>query len=222
MAAACQTTQVLAPPPDMHEAPVEGIVTGSAEMSPQIAGDAEADVDEAALASVGVLAEVLIAPGVSLNLPMRPGYPEETTLVQTLVARHADRTQVLQSVLELNDARARVVLMAANGPRIMELVWTEEGVVETRSAFAPDALNGLNILADVYLSTWPDAQVESALSDGVSLKVDTGVRHIMKGETLVIAVRDMGVDPRGRQRVVLENHLLGYTLEIFSQAGGVG
>lgn len=162
-------------------------------------------------------AQVSIAERVVLSLPATPGYPEERLLFQTLIGRYEARTRGFQATLSLSPERVEIILLAASGPRVMELAWTAEGIVETRSRLAPEDLDGLNILADIFISVWPKEAVAAALPQNAALLDGEGGREIWRGETRIIDIEHRGVDDAGRSRSRLTHLERGYVLDIISE-----
>jgi|GEM_PF-2329295 len=161
-------------------------------------------------------AKAFIGNGLQLSLPKIPDYPHELQAMQTLIANHDGRTQALQAVLSAKSDQVNVVMMLANGPRIMEVDWTPEDILETRSSFAPEKLSGLNILADIFLVFWPEAAVKKALPENVFVIQKNGLRLIYDDERQIADIRYYTKDKRGRDHFVLTNYDLGYSLTIYS------
>ena len=191
-------------------------------MSTQTLSQASSETDalEAAgadVASPAVAAEVVIARDIVLSLPRKPGFPENRLLFQTLVARYEGRTRAFQATVSLSADRAEIVLLAPSGPRILKLDWTEDGIVETRSNLAPDDLDSLNILADIFLTIWPKDAVNAALSNDGVLLTGGDDREIWRNEDRVIDLQSDGVDDHGRHHSRLVHIERGYVLDIISE-----
>lgn len=163
-------------------------------------------------------AKANIAKGTQLTLPKLPAFPDKLNAVQTLIARHDGRTQALQAVVSAQYNHVNVVMMLANGPRVMEVDWTPADLIETRSSFAPDELSGLNILADMFLVFWPANAVEGALSEGAFISQSDGRRLIYNDARQLVEIMYYTKDERGRDHYVLTNFDLGYSLTIYSDA----
>ncbi|WP_300379134.1 DUF3261 domain-containing protein [Henriciella sp.] len=163
-------------------------------------------------------AAVSIAREVALQLPPVPGYEGRLEAVQTVVASHETRKTAFQATLSADAERVDIVMVALNGPRIMEIAWTENGVEETRYAYTPENLSGLNVLADIFLVFWPQAKVSEALPKGVSLEEADNSRKIRYGGTTIIEIRYDVASEGGRQYQELTNLDLGYSLKIYSQS----
>ncbi len=165
---------------------------------------------------VSEAAKAFIGKDIELTLPTSPNFPGEMSAMQTLIARHQDRVQALQAVLTAREDHVNVVTMLANGPRIMEVDWTAQDMLETRSSFAPEALSGLNMLADIYLVFWPQKAVQTALPEGVYVNQEAGLRQIYNDTRQIVEIRYYTKDERGRDHYVLTNFDLGYSLTIYS------
>lgn len=160
---------------------------------------------------------VAIASAVTLNLPADPGSAPTMEAAQTLVARHDGRTQALSAILKSGPAGVHILLAVANGPRVMEIDWTDEGIRETRHAFTPDGLSGLNILSDIFITFWPIDDVNDALTGPARIIETPGGREVRLNGEVVISISAASATAHGRTRRTLHNHDRAYTLEIYSE-----
>jgi len=179
---------------------------------------------EAELAKAGDGTEISIAQDITLTLPALPGYPEPYSAFQTVVGQYGERRQAFQAALELAPDTAKIVLIAPSGPRIMEIDWSADGLTEVRSSYAPDELDGKQVLGDIYLSLWPAETIIEHLSLSPDMKTGeisieaaaNGSRHLLKGDTPILHIAELERDAKGR-RVQLFTHLeRGYSLKIIS------
>lgn len=156
-----------------------------------------------------------IAEDVSLVLPTPPGYPEERTIVQTGRAQFGERRAAFEAVLALGPERTEIVLMMPAGPRLSTIVWDATGVHEERAPFVPDGLPVENILADIFVTVWPEGAVAGVLPSGVALDVGAdGARTIRRGDEIILTV---GPDPEDPARFVVRNAALGYEVTLVRQ-----
>jgi hypothetical protein len=170
-------------------------------------GDKNADADE------GLRAR--IAEDVSLVLPTPPGYPEERTIVQSGRAQFGERRAAFEAVLALGPERTEIVLMMPAGPRLSTIVWDASGVHEERAPFVPDGLPVENILADIFVTVWPEGAVAGVLPSDVTLDVAAdGARTIRRGDEVILTV---GPDPADPARFVVRNAALGYEVTLVRQ-----
>lgn len=160
--------------------------------------------------------EIEIAQGAVLHLPAEPEIEPPFEELQTLVASYDGQTSAFQASVSARGGEVHVVLLAMSGPRIMDIVWTREGISETRSAFAPDRLSGLNILADIFLVRWPAGTVRKALPEDLGLEASEARRAISRNDTLVVEVAYGLVDDQGRSFTRLTHHERGYSLSIYT------
>lgn len=161
-------------------------------------------------ASDGLRAQ--IAEGVTLTLPTPPGYPQERTIVQTGRAQFGDRRAVFDAVLTLGPERTEIVLAMPAGPRLSTIVWDSTGVHEDRAPFVPDSLPVENILADIFVTVWPEGAVAKALPEDVTLDVGAdGARTMHRGDDIILTVSP---DPNDPHRVIVHNEALGYQVAI--------
>lgn len=160
--------------------------------------------------------EVPIGRGVSLNLPMPPGYLRETTILQVVRGAYGADRRTFQSLVSLSPDEVRVIITLPGGPRIMTIDWSARGVATERSALAPTELRGENVLADMVISLWDLKAVAAALPDGATVTQTDGVRTVHCEGREVITVR-YAEDAIKTRRMVLTNHDFGYELVISSQ-----
>ncbi|WP_084419727.1 DUF3261 domain-containing protein [Henriciella litoralis] len=159
---------------------------------------------------------VAIAKELILQLPQRPGLDEPIEETQTIVGHYDGASRAFQAQLSGNASEVNVVMVAVAGPRIIAVDWTENGIEETRSTFAPEQLSGLNILADIFIVRWPEQSVRSALPAGTNLVTTNKERRIERDGEVVITVTYDALDENGRSMTRLTNHDRDYSLAIYT------
>jgi hypothetical protein len=159
---------------------------------------------------------VAIAKDVVLQLPRLPGLDKPIEETQTIVGSYDGSSRAFQAQLTGDFDTLSVVMVAVAGPRIIGVDWTQNGIEETRSSFAPEQLSGLNILADIFIVRWPEADVRSALPAGTSLVTTARERRIERGGNAVITVTYDTQDENGRSMTRLTNHDRDYSLAIYT------
>lgn len=156
-----------------------------------------------------------IADDLTLVLPTPPGYPEERTIIQTGRAQFGERRAAFEAVLALGAERTEIVLMMPAGPRLSTIVWDATGVHEDRAPFVPDSLPVENILADIFVTVWPEASVAGTLPEGVTMEVAAdGGRTIRRGDEVILTVGPDAADP---SRFVVRNEAIGYEVVMTRQ-----
>jgi hypothetical protein len=156
-----------------------------------------------------------IADDLTLVLPTPPGYPEERTIIQTGRAQFGERRAAFEAVLALGAERTEIVLMMPAGPRLSTIVWDATGVHEDRAPFVPDSLPVENILADIFVTVWPEASVAGTLPEGVTMEVAAdGGRTIRRGDEVILTVGPDATDP---SRFVVRNEAIGYEVVMTRQ-----
>ncbi len=160
--------------------------------------------------------KIPIGRDVFLVLPMPPGYPRETTVLQMVQGAHGSHRRTVQSLVSLSPDEVRVIMTLPGGPRIMTIDWSARGITTARTALAPSGLTGENVLADMVVSLWALKAVGRALADSASVTEADGVRTISSEGRAVITVR-YADDGTETGRMVLTNHDFGYELVISSQ-----
>jgi hypothetical protein len=105
--------------------------------------------------------------------------------------------------------------MMPAGPRLSTIVWDATGVHEDRAPFVPDSLPVENILADIFVTVWPEASVVGTLPEGVTMDVaENGTRTIRRGDEIILTVGPDAADP---SRFVVRNEAIGYEVVMTRQ-----
>lgn len=159
--------------------------------------------------------DVEFARGAVLTLPAQPGFPGPYEATQTVVARYEDRTAAFQAALAFSETEARVTLIAPSGPRILTLDWKNGAVTEDRTLLAPPNLRGVDVLADIFLTMWPEEAVRGALHEGATIAVEGQTRRIATADRALVEITDASAD--GVTRHTLRNLDRGYTLSITTE-----
>jgi hypothetical protein len=136
--------------------------------------------------------------------------PGTLALQQRLAFRHGDRRETVDALVE-NDASNTRLVIHAQGQVALRLEWDGMQLTQKRAPWLPAALDGERVLSDLQLVFWPVDAVAASLSAGWSLREESGRRVLRQGEATVATVDY----PQARQ-ARLEQHALGYTLEITS------
>jgi len=160
--------------------------------------------------------EVLVGRGVTLTLPMPPGYPRDTTILQMVQGAYGTHRRTFQALTSLSADAMRVIMTLPGGPRIMTIDWSADGVTTNRTALAPAELMGENVLADMVVSLWDLKSVAAALPDGATITEAAGVRTVRSEGRDVVTVR-YADDADKSTSMILTNHDFGYELLISSQ-----
>lgn len=183
---------------------VRGLILGAAALAASCATAPDAAPPQA-----------MIAEDVVLTLPAPPGYPETRSLMQTVRARYGERDAAFEAVVSLAPEQVEIVLTVLGGPRLATIHWDGEGVREERSPLAPEGVPTENILADLFLATWPADAVTAALPAGVTLvSAADGGRSIRRGKVVLV---DIVPDPADAARRVVRNRAFGYEVTIVSR-----
>lgn len=155
-----------------------------------------------------------------LDLPAVPGYPGTLAAVQSIHVARGDRGGDVQAVLEVSAERLALVVSLPFGPRLADILWSADGVVVRRGAGLPpgaEAVQPEDVLADIVLAYWPEANVRASLRPGLSLAVAHDRRMVTQNGAVLIDIQRQDADPwNGVTR--LDNRSYGYRLTIESQA----
>lgn len=140
--------------------------------------------------------------------------PGTLALQQRLAFRHGKRHDTVDALVESDGANTRLVIHA-QGQVALRLDWDGKDLRQQRAQWLPEQLDGERVLSDLQLVFWPIDAVASALPEGWSLRED-GKRRVLRQGEAVIATVDYPQPLRAR----LEQHALGYTLDIVSSEVG--
>jgi hypothetical protein len=151
-----------------------------------------------------------------LVLPASPGYPGVLNATQRVIGQYGERRAAFDAALALSPDRVLVVLTSSGGPRILSLTWTASGITENRTPLAPEDLNGLSVLGDIFLSLWPADAVQAALPADATIQEEGTTRRIVSGNRVVAEIETIERNTSGmRQR--FRNLDLGYALTIITE-----
>jgi hypothetical protein len=149
---------------------------------------------------------------VILSLPVPPRYPETTTILHAVHGRYGDRDVAIEAALALSPERVNIVITAAGGPRLATIRWDRKGLHHDRTLWAPVGIPVENIVADIFLATWPVEQVAKALPSGCELLAPDATRKITcEGKAIV----EIAPSPSGA--TIVRNLAFGYELTIVSR-----
>ncbi|WP_161539690.1 DUF3261 domain-containing protein [Paramagnetospirillum kuznetsovii] len=157
--------------------------------------------------------QVLVAPGITLDLPSPADLGRSVEVVQLVTARHDGESFVFEGRLLIRPDRLVLVGSDSMGRRAMTVTW-EAGKVEVeRASWLPETLRPENILADIVLLYWPEAVVRNAIK-GAELTQWAGNRRV--GDAILVSWQ--GEPWSGGSR--LRNIPWGYDLDIQSVTVG--
>ena len=140
---------------------------------------------------------VMVAPGVTLDLPPPAALGREIEAVQLVTARHG--SEVFSFEGHLSVTRDRVLLAGTDGfgQRLMRIEWDGRHLTAEKASFLPAGLHPETVLADVMLIYWPENIIRPRIS-GASLEGRVEI--------------DRPADPwNGTAHLV--NHAWGYEIE---------
>lgn len=163
----------------------------------------------------------VIGHGASLVLPRPPGYPGRKSLTQTVIADARGRRMAFDAVLDLSPEAVEMAIAAPSGPRLVEISWNTEGVSPLDPKVAPKGLRSENLLADVFMTLWPKAQVESALRPAGEVRdlPDGSGRTILVGGVPRVKIVTVPADGGGT-RTNVRNLDFHYSLTLISPPPG--
>ena len=136
--------------------------------------------------------------------------PATLAMQQRLAFRHGKRHDTVDALVESDGAHTRLVIHA-QGQVALRLDWDGKELKQQRAPFLPAALDGERVLSDLQLVFWPVDAIASTLPPGWTLREEQQRRVLRQGETIVATV-----DYPQPLQARLEQHVLGYTLDIAS------
>ena len=157
-----------------------------------------------------------LAPGRDAAWRISPAVLGEHVVEQQLLIRWPGGERSLDAVLEIADARLRLVLMTF-GMRVMSLEYDGETLAEER--YVPHAPDGARMLNDLLAIAAPANELRRALPAGWELVEDHAGRVLTAAGAPRLSIRYGG--PRGARepwqgKVTLKNHAEGYELTLVS------
>jgi len=149
------------------------------------------------------------------KLPLTPGI---TLSGQQIVqAQFGEQHGVFQAVLDIHPEQMTLVITAAEGPRLVTMTWDHTGLKEERTFLAPAAIQGVNVMSDIFLSLWPMETVRASMPQGVRAEEAGKVRRfsdaagkvLVEVETLERTPTHMVAEVRSKE--------MGYTLKVTTE-----
>ena len=120
---------------------------------------------------------VLVAPGITLELPSPAELGRSVDVVQLVTARHDGESFVFEGRLLIRPDRLVLVGSDGMGRRAMTVTWASGKIDVERASWLPDNLRPENILADIVLLYWPEAVVRKSIK-GAVLTQSVGARSV--------------------------------------------
>jgi hypothetical protein len=158
---------------------------------------------------------------VYLTLPTPPAYPGETEMAQSIVATYGPRKVAFDALVSLSPAKVTIIVTAPAGPRVAQIDWDGAGVRTTTDGAPPPGFRGENVLADLVMTSWPKAALETALAGRLEVwDYPDGHRKLVRGKALVVDIPPAVRDADGSSKRTLTNHDFGYSLVIVSREAG--
>ncbi len=107
---------------------------------------------------------VMVAPGALFALPPPAALGRDIEAVQLVNARHGADSFTFEGHLSVT--RERVLLAGTDGfgQRLMQITWDGKTVTAQKASFLPDGLRPENVLADVMMIYWPEAEIRNRIS----------------------------------------------------------
>ncbi len=127
--------------------------------------------------------QVLVAPGITLDLPSPAELGRSVDVVQLVTARHDGQSFVFEGRLLIRPDRLVLVGSDGMGRRAMTVTWTAGRVDVERASWLPESLRPENILADIVLLYWPESVVRKSIK-GAVLTQSVGNRSV--GDAILV------------------------------------
>ena len=153
--------------------------------------------------------QAMVASMPVLRLPPS-ALPTPLALQQRLAFRHGKRSDTVDALVESDGANTRLVIHA-QVQVALRLDWDGKALKQQRAPFLPAALDGERVLSDLQLVFWPVDAIAASLPAGWSLHEEQQRRILRQGEAIIATV-----DYPQPLQARLEQHVMGYTLEIIS------
>lgn len=149
------------------------------------------------------------------ELPNHPWRGAAMQATHVVTVARGENTQMFQSRLSLKKGHVVVVLLDGLGRRGATITWTDDGVRMKRADWFPENITADQLLSDLVLVYWPEADVRSTLASGISLKQSQSGRALWSGAGMVANVKWPDGD-RWNGESKLVNVILDYQMTIQS------
>ncbi len=161
---------------------------------------------------------VMVAPGISLELPKRPEIGRRIEAAQSVRIRRRDTIFAFETRLSIADGRFRMAALDLMGRRALTLDWTERGIEIDAATWLPEKFRPRNLLADMVMIYWPADDVRAALGHGgARFEADAGHRSLLANGNEIVRIEFH--PPRESPwtgTTTYKNAALGYSLEVRS------
>lgn len=109
---------------------------------------------------------VRVAPDIAVRLPAPASLGREIEATQLVSAHYGDQTYVFEAHLSAQADHFLLQCLDGFGRKAMTVTWSPDGVKADVAPWLPGQLRPENMLADIVLIYWPDAEVSRALAAG--------------------------------------------------------
>jgi hypothetical protein len=149
------------------------------------------------------------------KLPLTPGI--RLSGQQVVQAQFGEQRGAFQAIMDIRPDLMTLVITAAEGPRLVTMTWDRTGIKEERTVFAPAAIQGVNVISDIFLSLWTMETVKASMPQGVRAEEVGKVRRfsdeagkvLVEVETLEKAPNHMVAEVRSKE--------MGYVLKVTTE-----
>ena len=138
--------------------------------------------------------------------------PVEVT--QLLQGVYGERRFAFQIAVSLNESRLSLVGLDSFGRRAFSILWDQTGVSSTQASWVPKTIHTKEILNNLMLTFWPLNVLRQNYAGQVTQVGNK--RLVMQGGNLVMSISNIDKENLWVGKRTLENHLLGYRLDIQS------
>ena len=161
---------------------------------------------------------IIVAPGISLQLPRRPDLGRRIEAAQSVRIRHRDTVLAFETRISIADGRFRIAALDLAGRRALTVDWTERGVEISSAPWLPETFRPRNLLADMVMMFWPPDDIRAALDgNDVRFEADSGHRSIKSnGKEIVRITFEPPREARWTGMISYDNIGLGYSLDVRS------
>ena len=125
------------------------------------------------------------------SLPQNPWNGPQQSAHQQVTLTFADKTILLQALVQLSDRDVRILLLDPAGRRALELQWRVDSLVVHKADWLPGNVEGEDILARLVWAFWPVEVAQQGLPETAQITETVDGRVIShNGKRIIVISKD--------------------------------
>ncbi|MDV7341032.1 DUF3261 domain-containing protein [Terasakiella sp. A23] len=139
---------------------------------------------------------------------------EKVEVVQLLKGDYAQKQFVFQVGLSMKEDGLSLIALDSMGRRAFSVFWDDNGVTAQKANWMPDMVRAEYILKDIMMAYWP---IDALGVFDESVRQVGNERIVENNGDKTLSIYSPSQMDRWNGKVVIENHVLGYRIEIQSK-----